>query len=152
MILTHLVMFGFWDGAGGAAVIAAEPASGGVWLKGLYPTSRQSTEELREERERLGILPKQQKALTKVAKRIAKRVEPLASPQEIEREVRWAEEFNLLIADLTARNRQVMDGWSLLIARAIEARIMAAIRAERERLLAEQRDEDDAIGLMLMEM
>ncbi len=101
----------------------------------------QTEDELREERERLGIIPREQRKLERAAKSIAKRMEPGVSLDVLKQEVLRAEEFNRLMADISKRNQLVIDGLAYLMAQAIEARI-----------LEELRDEDDAIAVLLLGM
>lgn len=126
---------------GGAAPEPEAQRPTGGWNFPPEYGRRQTDEERREERERLGIIPKQQKGLDRAARAIAKRVDPGRSPEEIAAEVAKAKEFDKIMADLTARNRQVIEGYALMVMQAIQARI-----------LEELRDEDDAIAMLLLEM
>jgi hypothetical protein len=143
MILTHLVMFGFFTGAGSPSEPQPEPEAAttptGGWER-LPPSfgRRQSDEELREERERLGIIPREQKKLDRAARSIAKRVD---DPAKAEAEIMRAKEFDKLMSDITARNNQVMEGLAAMLVQSLMLRV-----------LEEMRDEDDAIAMMLMEM
>lgn len=111
-------------------------------LHNLYP--QQTDEERREERERLGIIPREQKKLDRAAKSIAKRIDPGQSAEQIAAEVMRAKEFDGLMSDISARNQEIidgLDGMALLMAHAIQYRI-----------LQELQDEDDAIAMLLLEM
>jgi hypothetical protein len=123
-------------------VMAGLPVAsgGGVW-RGGYSTPRRTDADIREERERLGIIPREQRKLERAAKSIAKRIDPGQSPEEIAAEVARAKEFDKLMAEITARNAAVVDGLALLLMQSLH-----------ERILQELRDEDDAIAMLLMEM
>ena len=133
----------YWGPAPGDGVEPPAPEvqqSGGVW--DYYHSPRRPTDdEIREERERLGILPREQRKLDRAAKAIARRIPQAASEAEIAAEIERAKEFDKIMADLTARNRQALESFALLIRQAIEWRI-----------LEELRDENDAIAMLLLEM
>lgn len=136
MLNPALYLFFFQSATTPAA--AVQTYSGG-WFIPQY--RYQTDDEKREERERLGIIPREQKKLERAARAIAKRIEPGVSLEQLQQEVMRAEEFNRLMADISQRNRDIIDGLALMMAQAIEARI-----------LEELRDEDDAIAMLLLEM
>lgn len=132
----------WWGEAGGSPPIPLTPNQPtGGWAFPPQMGRVQTPEERRQERERLGIIPRQQKGLDRAARSIAKRVDPGISPEELQRRIAEAKEFDKIMADLTARNQQIIDGLALMIMQAIQARI-----------LEELRDEDDAIAMLLLEM
>lgn len=125
-------------GQGGAAPepeVQQQPTGG--WLPRDFGRA-QTEEERRKERERLGIIPKEQRKIDRAARSIAKRVE---TPQQAEAEILRAKEFDTLMSDISARNNEVMEGLAALLAQAILARILEDLR-----------DEDDAIAMLLLEM
>jgi hypothetical protein len=129
----------FLGGEVGGADTAATPTGG--WNRLPRRFSRpQSDDELRAERERLGIIPREQKKLDRAARAIAKRV-TARDAVAVEMEITHAREFDQLIADITARNNAVMEGLAMMLMQSLQARIMEELR-----------DEDDAIAMLLMEM
>lgn len=116
---------------------APEQTSGGSW--GYYSPRRPTDDDIRKERERLGILPRRK--IERAAKAIAKRIDPGQSQEEIAREVARAKEYDQIMAELTARNQAAIEGIGLMVMRAIEAQILEQLR-----------EEDDAIAMLLMEM
>jgi len=131
---------------GGVVGAAPEPEAEevspvGGWERLQHVFRRpQTEEEKRKERERLGIIPREQRKIERAAKAIAKRIAERPSV-DIEAEILRASEFNKLMADISARNKEIIGGLSLFLVQAIQARI-----------LEELRDEDDAIAMLLLEM
>lgn len=119
---------------------AVQPTGGWSFPPDYGRSADERRREREQERERLEITAREQKKLDRAAKSIAKRV-TARDAAAVETEIAQAREFDLLIADITARNSAVMEGLAALLLQSLMARVMQDLR-----------DEDDAIAMLLLEM
>lgn len=130
----------FQTGAGEVTTPTVTPSGG--WARGTAPGlgQRETAEQRRRERERLGIEPPQQRAIDRAAVKIARSMPGvgLAAPQEARRAVLAAPAFDALLMTL-----RPSEGEILALAQAILDRL-AWMQAEQE--------DEEAIVRLMMEM
>lgn len=129
----------------GAAPVVEETPSGG-W--DYLSPRRETAEERRLERERLGIIPAQQKAIDKAARKIAKRLDETdysAPAREMRERIERAAEALALANRLATELRRPREEMLALALEAIEARL-AWMQAQAEF----ERDEEDVALLLLV--
>jgi hypothetical protein len=140
MILTHLVMFEFFTGAGGAAQPVAETTpTGGAWCYWHDVAQRDLARRRAEEREELQITARQQRKIDRAAVKITRRIakEGLAAEPAV---VMAAPAFDALLIAL-----QPTEGQVAALVQAIMDRIAWQAAAD-------QADEEAALMALLAEV
>lgn len=136
----------YWGPAGG--VVPPEPPAPevqqptGGWTKGSFWTRQQTADEVRKERERLGIIPRQRKIITRTARKIEERADAFRGLQSIRAEIEASAEFAAMLQALAIEDAERRMAIAAFAAQEIERRILEAIEAE----------EDELIELLLIEM
>lgn len=123
----------YWGPAkGGAVPPTVETPSGGWDLRFL--SRQRSKDDIRKERERLGIVPRQAKKIERLADRLAEELP--AEPNEILVQIRASEEFNALLQMFAQRDADRRAQIAEFAALEIMRMVLAQRDAEEEAIIA----------------